>query len=723
MNKETKFKEAFKVAFAFVIAYGIALKLSWMNPSWAGFGVVMIAMATQGQSLHKGLNRMAGTIPACIAALLIFSAAAQDRWLFMFLTALWLSFTTYMMIRSKNNPYFWNVAGFVALIILVSYPITSENVFNHVLYRTLETAMGITVYTLVTVFIWPIKNTGLLTKISTDLINTQMARYQAASDWISGNGGKDKSEALAKQNLQQINQLSAALISESSENYEVFELRSVWNRYIALSTGIMETQNRIDTSLEDFAKINVAAVLPTLQGFMQELDHRFGAIKKPSNGDAAGSAAFNKFSLTIDQKEFQALSPLDRAALEVTRKELEKLDALTLEMVDCANDLVGTSAMNSASDRSNKQVKNKLWLPVPDRDAVNNAFFVGIAVFIGFCIWVFLNPVGHSGWFSTLPIIAMAIAGAPQGRIIMVFKPMALIFPLGILVYVFIMPHLSSFIGLGILLFVSMFIVRYFFSGIALMFGGLTIINMYGVQNHQMYSFPAMLNAYLFMLGIVVVGFVISYMIGSPRPEKVVMKFTQRFFRSAEFLLSKSLLAQHRKHTVLEKWQIAYSQKQMELIPNKINAWSKAIDHKLFPNNSPEQIESLTTELQSISYRIDALLEAGSGADVNAVAEHEMLEDLRQWNKGLENAFAGWSVHLEAQAEDKQFLGVKEWLTAFETKVEESLSREGNTVTEEESESFYRLLGGYRGVSVAVAKYSKVARSMDWEQWREERFS
>jgi uncharacterized membrane protein YccC len=149
MDKTTKFKEAFKVALAFTIAYGVALKLSWMNPSWAGFGVVMIAMATEGQSIHKGLNRMAGTIPACIVALLIFSVAAQERWLFMFLAALWISFTTYMMVRSKNNPYLWNVAGFVALIILVSHPITSENVFNHALYRTLETAMGISVYTLI----------------------------------------------------------------------------------------------------------------------------------------------------------------------------------------------------------------------------------------------------------------------------------------------------------------------------------------------------------------------------------------------------------------------------------------------------------------------------------------------------------------------------------------------------------------------------------------------
>ena len=73
MKLDTRFKEAFKVALAFAMVYGIALKMSWMNPSWAAFGVAMIALPTAGQSIHKGLDRLAGTIPGCIAALVILS--------------------------------------------------------------------------------------------------------------------------------------------------------------------------------------------------------------------------------------------------------------------------------------------------------------------------------------------------------------------------------------------------------------------------------------------------------------------------------------------------------------------------------------------------------------------------------------------------------------------------------------------------------------------------
>ena len=75
MKLDRRFKEAFKVALAFALVYGIALKMAWLNPSWAGFGVAMIAMQTAGQSIHKGLDRLAGTIPGCIAALVILALA------------------------------------------------------------------------------------------------------------------------------------------------------------------------------------------------------------------------------------------------------------------------------------------------------------------------------------------------------------------------------------------------------------------------------------------------------------------------------------------------------------------------------------------------------------------------------------------------------------------------------------------------------------------------
>ena len=43
-------------------------------------------------------------------------------------------------------------------------------------------------------------------------------------------------------------------------------------------------------------------------------------------------------------------------------------------------------------------------------------------------------------------------------------------------------------------------------------------------------------------------------------------------------------------------------------------------------------------------------------------------------------------------------------------------------LTEEKAESFYRLLGGLRGVTQATISYATTTGTLNWEQWREEVF-
>ena len=59
-------KEAIKIALAMTIAYYVGLRLMWMNPTWAAISVGMICLPTAGQSLNKGVLRMAGTLIAAL---------------------------------------------------------------------------------------------------------------------------------------------------------------------------------------------------------------------------------------------------------------------------------------------------------------------------------------------------------------------------------------------------------------------------------------------------------------------------------------------------------------------------------------------------------------------------------------------------------------------------------------------------------------------------------
>ena len=137
---------------------------------------------------------------------------------------------------------------------------------------------------------------------------------------------------------------------------------------------------------------------------------------------------------------------------------------------------------------------------VPDLDHLRSSIFASFALFSGFLMWIYFNPPGHSGWYYMAGPFAMAVAGTQQMKASILARPIGLASLLCLCAYVFIMPQLSTFVGLGLLIFVAMFVVCYFFTGIARLCGMIGIINNIAVQNNQTYDFAAMANSLIFTL-------------------------------------------------------------------------------------------------------------------------------------------------------------------------------------------------------------------------------
>ena len=129
MPLSTRTKEAIKTALAMTIAYGIALSMDWDRPYWAGFAVAFISLSTVGQSLNKGAMRMLGTLFAVVVALTLIALFPQERWWFMVALSVFVGLCTYLMGGDKRQ-YFWQVAGFVTVIICLDGGVNSANAFE-----------------------------------------------------------------------------------------------------------------------------------------------------------------------------------------------------------------------------------------------------------------------------------------------------------------------------------------------------------------------------------------------------------------------------------------------------------------------------------------------------------------------------------------------------------------------------------------------------------------
>ena len=185
-----KAKYSIKLGLAIAITYGLALRADWMSPTWAAIAVAMIGQPGHGQSLYKGMLRAIGTLIAFFSGLFILMLFPQDRWLILVATSPFLGYFTYRM--KGQNSYLWFVAAFVTPMIVMAGPAQPGHAFEFAAYRTLETLMGIGVWALVSVFLWPVNNLGALHAATDQLLATQQKIIEAFRTAATGgeSGGR-----------------------------------------------------------------------------------------------------------------------------------------------------------------------------------------------------------------------------------------------------------------------------------------------------------------------------------------------------------------------------------------------------------------------------------------------------------------------------------------------------------------------------------------------------
>ncbi len=532
MDKTTKFKEAFKIALAFALVYGIALKVNWMSPSWAGWSVVAIAALSGGQSLQKGLLRIWGTLLACAIGIAIISLGAQNRWLFMVLTALWLFFCAYRMLADKKISYFWFVAGYVCLVITAAGP-SPVGGYYIALYRTLETILGIVVYTTVAVFIWPLSNEGAIKKALSTLLNTQSGLLQGAEDMLSSTLKIDQLIELRRQQVVQLEQFSKSLSAEGAENYQVKENEALWNELENLSGRMLKSMESLFAGIEDLSEFNLEGERPGVDRFFEELNQRFATMKGLLSGESPGRETMD-VKIAVSSITQAKISHLDKAALIIIVNELNEMEKISRAMLETCTEIAGfnLSTEKLRTGLQQDQIMAGKTFPVIDIDYLKTSVYVAAAVIFGFIIWFYVNPPGHASWYIMGGVFALILAGAPQVKAIKLIVPFIVAMFLSALIYVLILPSLSGFIGLGILLFACMFIIQYKFSGPVAPIFTIAFLQLVVISNPQQYDLYGLVNSFVFIPLFMIYLFALSYTISSPRPEKVFLKLVSRFFRA-----------------------------------------------------------------------------------------------------------------------------------------------------------------------------------------------
>ena len=718
MSLSTRAKEAIKTSLAMVIAFGIALWMDWERPYWAAFAVAFISLDTTGASLNKGAMRMLGTLVAIFAAFTFLALFPQQRWLFTAAVSLYVGLCAYMMTGRKHQ-YFWYASGFICVVISI-HSSNSLSAFQIAVERAQETGTGILVYSLVSMLLWPRGSQGAFEDTSRKLLATQARLYRTCLSMMSVNGTAKDSKPLWLQEIQLLTRAGQLLDAAETDSYEVWEVRHQWRHFLQLSKTLRETLDRWRESFPQIRDLDLTKPLPNLDSLSAEIDRRFAEIEHMLAGQAPAHLP-EAITLKIDRTEIRAFGHFQKAAIAVFQAQLDRLEALSRALFDCVRDLKGFGGPALKPIRA--EILRRGYTIDPDR--FQGAITVMATLWFAFLIWVYVDPPGHASFVMMSITLTMVAVRTGMSTTAMALPLILSTLFAGIL-YVFVMPHLSGYVQLGLMIFVVTFGITYLFSaprqaGVKLIALAMFANNI-SVQNQQAYSFASFINGLAMICLVAALIIATAYIPPSPRPEKTFLRLLRRFFRHAEQLMSRLDIDQDKRNGLTIRWRMALYRTDLREIPAKLAVHGQRIDYGLLSGQTPDQIQALVASLQALSYRIQDLLEAGA-LPQSEVMVRELRNDVSTWRTAVQEIFGELSKKPERAVRASLRSRLDAILGRLEACIEEAFNNaQDGAISEIDSRNLYRLLGVHRGMSEALVDFAGQVGRIRWARLREERF-
>lgn len=242
------------------------------------------------------------------------------------------------------------------------------------------------------------------------------------------------------------------------------------------------------------------------------------------------------------------------------------------------------------------------------------------------------------------------------------------------------------------------------------------------ISNEQSYNFLSVANTAMMFPLIFLVYATTAYFPWSPRPERRFVRLLGRYFRSSEYLMSTMRWDPAHPATRLERWKKAFHAREVTTLPAKLGSWAPHLDNWALSSTSMEQVQTLMTSLQLLSYRMERLLGERDQPQAPFLVQ-QLLEDIRAWRIGIQTSFQRLAEGPAVGEQDVLRERLEQTLEKLEARIKEVLDKVPEAqYNEQEAENFYRLLGAYRGVSTALVDYADNATAIDWALWHEERF-
>lgn len=150
-----KLKFALKVSLSLTLAYMIPMAMGWAQPNTAAITVMLIAGAgVVSDGVSKGIIRVIGTVIGAILGLILIALFPQERMIYLISMSLLVSLLSYLYYAYQGDSTVFMLSAMMVMMLFINGP---DKAFIYGIDRTYMTLFGILVYTVVGLFLWPVK--------------------------------------------------------------------------------------------------------------------------------------------------------------------------------------------------------------------------------------------------------------------------------------------------------------------------------------------------------------------------------------------------------------------------------------------------------------------------------------------------------------------------------------------------------------------------------------
>ncbi len=718
-----RFQDAFKLALAMTLTAWASLSLGWEDPKWALFAVSFCFLGTGGETLAKGLMRIGGTLIGAVLALTFLALFAQDRWAYALAVATWLFICGWFLSGNSRIWYVWFVGGFLVILLTEYSQLDSKTAFDIVMLRLQQTLLGILIYNLVESLIFSnpaqdsfkqdLRRQVDHARTGFALLAAQFQGKQSAS------GDREKVRELRHTAIQLQAMLTSRLDGATVESFDMLEHRRAWQRAVSETAALIEGFARLRLSLANLHEGDTAPDLSSLDAVLSEIGHRLDETHRLL-GEAEQVRWPQSITLPAARTAFADADLFTKGALEVSFDALYEILRASEALLLAVAEGQGFANEGQIPAAHGHQLPRSV-IPDPERLAI--ALRVSVNFILAFLIFILLPGFPAVTMLLVLavnmPLFLSRAPATPTG-IVALIGMIAIAF--GSVLHIFVMPKMTSFLGLGTMIFVASFAITYLFSApklvIARILGLGVMVILMQLDNQQSYNFLFTINmAVAFLFPFALLWFTAMFPI-SFRPEEAFHRLLRRYLQSYLALLDTMTQDPRESDRWWARQVRAYHLRQIQDIPPRLTQWLGAIPDSMLPGDGREQAANMIESLQGLSLRFRHLYRM-SQSDAFRASHKLLLPEIIEWRDGVTRICRTLKDSPDSLRKTDGLPSSD--IARMTNLVHSLLERHSAKPTEGQGHDLLQELAALRGVTEAVGDMLRPASSIDWHRLKEAR--